>query len=567
MILVTVGSAAFDDLIRRIDEMKWDEEVVLQIGRGAYVPKRHSYFTFKPSLEDELRRARLIVTHSGAGTLLELCRLAKKAVVIENPGTIRLPELMDRLESEGLILRCNELDELASVLSRAQHWQPARYEPPPCGIPVEILDLLEGRPTARATDALAETAARNTGWLMAGTVFKKASSLVVLLLLTRRLGLHDFGRYQFALDFGGLFLFLLDLGVAAPFVREAARDRAELPRRLAAWLGLKLALIPAFAAAMTVAVLILRLPAADRPWIVLGALGAVFMVFVSALESAFQSISEMKWIAALRVFDGLARLGLVAALVAWGAGLPWLLGAAVATALLDLVAAACLARRRNIAAAPSFDLAMWRELLRLGAPFALRGVLEMMFFRLSSTMLMLCQGPAAVGTFAAAQKIVSALGLPLGWILTSIFPALCTLYRSSRARAGGWTRTLLAWQTILLSAVSGVLCVLARPLTRALFGPGFEKSAEVLRVLAWVLPLSAASRLLSVSLAAADMERKLPIVTTVSGVAYLILALPLIARFGSLGAAFAAIAAQGVAALFALYFLSAPVQAPGDQGE
>jgi len=191
----------------------------------------------------------------------------------------------------------------------------------------------------------------------------------------------------------------------------------------------------------------------------------------------------------------------------------------------------------------------------------------MMFFRLSSTILMLSQGPAAVGTFVAAQKIVSALNLPLGWVLTSVFPALSTLYQSSRERAGGWTRTLLAWQTGLLLAASGVLCALSRPLIRALLGPGFEQSAEVLRVLAWVLPLSAASRLLSVSLAAADLERKLPIVTTVSGVTYLGLSLPLIARFGSLGAAYSAIAAQGVAALLALYFLAAPVQAPGDQVE
>lgn|GEM_PF-353430 len=576
MILVTSGSTSFDDLIRRVDEMEWDEEVVLQIGRGLYAPKRHSYFTFKPSLEDELRRARLVVTHSGAATLLESCRFAKKVIVIDNPETIRLPEVADRLESDGLVLRCRELAELPAVLSRARHWQPARYEPPPCKIPDEILGFLEGPSAARGTDGLAETAARNTGWLMAGTLFKKASSLVVLLLLTRRLGLRDFGRYQFALDFSGIFLFLLDLGVAAPFVREAARDRTGLPHRLAAWLGLKLALTPAFALAVAASVLILRLPAADRPWIALGALGATSLTFVSALEDSFQSISEMKWIAVLQVFDGLARLGLVAALVAWGAGLPGLLGAAVATAFLDLVAAACLARRRHIVAAPSFDLAAWRKLLWLGAPFALKNGIDAIFFRLNSTILMLFKGPAAVGAFTAAQKIVSALNLPLGWILTSVFPALCTMHRSSRERAGVWTRTLLTWQTGLLLAASGALCVLARPLTRALFGPGFEQSAEVLRVLAWVLPLSAASRLLNVSLAAADMERKLPIVTTVSGVTYLSLSLPFIARFGSLGAAFAAIAAQGVAALFALYFLSAQtpgtasassLQAPGDQGE
>ena len=558
MILVTVGSSAFDDLIRLVDEMEWDEEVVVQIGQGGYVPRRHDYFTFKPSLEDDLRRARLVVTHSGAGTILESCHLAKKVIVIENPGTIRLPEVAERLEKDGIVLRCRELSELPALVSRARHWQPAVYRSPPCAIAAEIRDFLEGRLVGRAKDSLARTAARNTGWLMVGTLLKKASSLVVLVLLTRQLGLRDFGRYQFVLEFGGLFLFLLDLGVAAPFVREVARDRAGLHRFLAARLGLKLALIPAFAAAIAATILVLKLPAADCPWIALGALGAVFISFASAMEDVFQSISEMKWIAALRVFDGLARLGLVAAMLALGAGLPWLLGASVATALLDVVVAIFLARKRGIAAAPSFDLAAWRKLLGPGASFTLKSVLDMFFFRLSSTILMLCQGPAAVGTFIAAQKIVSALNLPLGWILTSVFPPLCTLSRSSRKHAQGWTRTILAWQTGLFLAASAALCALARPLTRVMFGPGFESSVDVLMVLAWVLPLSAANRLLSVSLAAADMERKLPIVTTASGAAYLVLSLPLISRFGSLGAAFATIAAQGVAALFAMYFLSAP---------
>lgn len=145
MILVTVGSSAFDDLIRLVDEMEWDEEVVMQIGRGGYVPRRHDYFTFKPSLEDDLRRARLVVTHSGAGTILESCHLAKKVIVIENPGTIRLPEVAERLEKDGIVLRCQELSELPALVSRARHWQPAVYKSPPCAIAAEIRDFLEGR--------------------------------------------------------------------------------------------------------------------------------------------------------------------------------------------------------------------------------------------------------------------------------------------------------------------------------------------------------------------------------------------------------------------------------------
>ncbi len=146
MIFVTVGTgAAFDELVEAVDALELGEEVLIQIGNSACVPRRHPHFRFKPSLEAEYARADLIVCKGGAGTLLELCRLGKRVIAVHNPAVPLELDLMAELEREGCILACYRISDLPDFLNRARDWRPRPYLPPPCSIHLEIRDLLEPR--------------------------------------------------------------------------------------------------------------------------------------------------------------------------------------------------------------------------------------------------------------------------------------------------------------------------------------------------------------------------------------------------------------------------------------
>jgi UDP-N-acetylglucosamine transferase subunit ALG13 len=89
MILVTVGThnQGFDRLVRAADEMAAlsNEDVIIQYGSAVYEPQyaaRRFRFTTSQEMEDLTARARVIVMHAAAGSLILSLRLKKPLVVV-----------------------------------------------------------------------------------------------------------------------------------------------------------------------------------------------------------------------------------------------------------------------------------------------------------------------------------------------------------------------------------------------------------------------------------------------------------------------------------------------------
>ena len=91
IIFVTVGTAHFDPLIEKMDELaktgELNEPIVGQIGRGIYIPKHFRYFRFLKSLNAAYDKATVIVSTAGAGTTMECVTRGLKLVVVENMRT------------------------------------------------------------------------------------------------------------------------------------------------------------------------------------------------------------------------------------------------------------------------------------------------------------------------------------------------------------------------------------------------------------------------------------------------------------------------------------------------
>jgi beta-1,4-N-acetylglucosaminyltransferase len=152
MILITVGSVApFDRLVMKADELAASgaiNDVVAQIGNGSYAPKNASWFRFEHGLAWCYKKADLIITHNGAGTIFELLGLGKKAIAIPNPDTIQMENLdiVKKLSSDGHILLCMDVEELGDAIERSRSWTPRPYREPPCRIPEMIEEFLSRRP-------------------------------------------------------------------------------------------------------------------------------------------------------------------------------------------------------------------------------------------------------------------------------------------------------------------------------------------------------------------------------------------------------------------------------------
>lgn len=88
MIFVTVGThyASFDRLIKKMDEiaLNLDDEVIMQIGHTDYKPKNAKWFKFldMKDIHDLYKKADVIISHAGAGTLIECLSYEKPLIIV-----------------------------------------------------------------------------------------------------------------------------------------------------------------------------------------------------------------------------------------------------------------------------------------------------------------------------------------------------------------------------------------------------------------------------------------------------------------------------------------------------
>jgi len=150
-IFVTVGTTDFDGLVKAMDKLSTslDEPVTIQIGTGRYLPKWTRYFRFTDSLEPYLRGAGLVVAHGGLATCTEVLVQGKPLVAVANPDRYddHQQDLLARLEAEGFLLYCRDLDGLGKAIksSTGRCFRP--YTRPQTSIHLRIreyLSALEG---------------------------------------------------------------------------------------------------------------------------------------------------------------------------------------------------------------------------------------------------------------------------------------------------------------------------------------------------------------------------------------------------------------------------------------
>jgi beta-1,4-N-acetylglucosaminyltransferase len=109
MIFVTVGmhNKGFNRLVEMMDDIasRIQEEVIIQIGCSSYLPKNTQYFNFtdNETLFGYFSDARIIVSHAGAGTIIDSLLFEKPLILV--PREMKYGECFD-----------NQQFELASML-------------------------------------------------------------------------------------------------------------------------------------------------------------------------------------------------------------------------------------------------------------------------------------------------------------------------------------------------------------------------------------------------------------------------------------------------------------------
>ena len=122
-VFVTVGTTRFDRLIETIfDEQShvlatleecFDmDKLIVQTGRSSMpaVPERLAIesYSYKDSISNDIEQADLVISHAGAGTILQSLEAGKPLLVVVNENLMdnHQLEIADQMEKEGYLCHC-----------------------------------------------------------------------------------------------------------------------------------------------------------------------------------------------------------------------------------------------------------------------------------------------------------------------------------------------------------------------------------------------------------------------------------------------------------------------------
>lgn len=130
-LLVTVGTTKFEKLIQNIDKDEFYQmaikhnftKIIIQKGTGEYIPTKFNAYTKQinvqvstilKNFENVIKESELIISHGGAGIILECLKNKKKVIVCVNDTLMdnHQVELASSLENEKYIKYAKNLNEI-----------------------------------------------------------------------------------------------------------------------------------------------------------------------------------------------------------------------------------------------------------------------------------------------------------------------------------------------------------------------------------------------------------------------------------------------------------------------
>ncbi len=333
-----------------------------------------------------------------------------------------------------------------------------------------------------ASQATRQRAAHDILVQVGTRVLNLALGVVVTALLARTLGSVGYGQWSTILIVFGLIGYIANFGMQGVAVREAARD----PEHEHEWIGAVIMLrIIALGPVIVISIMAILLLQRSQQMLVAGLILIVTMPFsgAGALQLIFQ----------LRVNNLVPMLVLTLKSVLWATAVAliyWKGGGMVALAIglsvtnaigsvVQAVAALRIAPRR-----PRPSRAKLGQLLRVGIPLGISGMLIVSYARIDQVMVYGIVGSRAAGLYGSVYNILEQSSFVPISIITTLAPVMAASWPENRARLLRTAR--LTAELMAIASLGGFVfaSVAADQFVRLVFGPQFAPAAEALPVLA-----------------------------------------------------------------------------------
>lgn len=383
-----------------------------------------------------------------------------------------------------------------------------------------------------------------------GYVLGLGLGLVSAPLLTRHLGVDDFGRF---VTVGSLILIVAivaDAGLTTVGVREYAVRDAEGQRRLMRNLIAVRLVVAVVGGAGAV---LFTVVAGYAGVLVAGtALGGVGLIFMMAQHTYVIPLTADLRLGLATLLDllrqALTVVGVVVLVVA-GAELLAFFLIPIPVGIVVLTATA-LAIRGNVALKPRLEREEWAYLLTETLPAAAASTLASLFYRVAIVMMSLIASAAQTGYFSASFRVVEAFVAVPSLLVGSAYPVLSRAADTDPRRLAHGFQRLFEVSVILGAWIALAMALGAEPIIDVVAGEAFAPAIPVLQIQGLALGATFLVALFGGTLWVVRAKRQLVIGNVAGVLCAIALTGLLVPLSGAKGAAIAMTAAESLLAVW-----------------
>ncbi len=372
--------------------------------------------------------------------------------------------------------------------------------------------------------------------------------LLLLPYLLRVMGKESYGYIIFAQSLMGYATILTDFGFNLTAARDisVARESPEDVARIY-WSTLFAKCLLLLASAIILSIVVAVTPSFREHWPIFAASSLLVLGSVAFPQWYFQGLERLKDVA---VFQGVAKCLIAGSAVVFVRSPRDAVVAAVILSAPQLAATLVAAAIGKRMMPVIFYRPGWRDIreaLQRGWHMFLSSISASLYLNTNTFVLGLLAGPGAVAFYNVGSRLASAIQGLAGPVTQSIFPRASLLFAEQPAHAWALLRRAVMLLLPSIAMASLAVALFAPWIARLIGGGSIAGAVPVIRIMA-VLPVlvTSAALLAQVVMVNLNMTRQLLGIYFTVGILNLVLLVPLILRYGAVGAAVALVIAETV---------------------
>jgi O-antigen/teichoic acid export membrane protein len=384
---------------------------------------------------------------------------------------------------------------------------------------------------------VATRVAKNTIAQVVAMTSTVVSKLLITILIARLFGPEQVGQFAFLMTFSMVFTFLSSAGVPLALFREVAVHRDQVDR----YVGNGLALV-GISGLITIPVMygvatLMGQPSDIQLAVILAGVALGFDSMAQVLYGAFAGFEQME-LGSLIIIAQEVTFLLVGIAILW-LGLPflWLFAVYIPSRLMGLIVGLVTYRRvfdRWVRF--QFKWPFVSKLLRTSLPFAANMALGPVYVQIDIIMLSWYRSEVAIGLYSAATSIFYRFNVFARMINNALMPLMAREFEHDPDRARKYLSAAIKYQVAFGISLSVWCFGLANWLIDFLYGPKFEASAIIFRLVSTAIILRFLNNILATTLTALGLQPSRTRAVALAALFNITLNLYVLPRYGIWGA-------------------------------